>query len=93
MINPTINDYIVDLLNENKRLFAFNEQARYRIKEIKKERDTLEMSAHTEEEIARVLKLTASLVGLYCVIRLNTKDIRQNLEKVKGLRNGIIKEI
>lgn len=93
MINPTIQDYINDLLVENRQLFAINEDLRSKIKFYNSKRFNLEKVAHTEKQWAFVLKITAQIMGLYGVIRINEKDIKDNLQKIEDLRNGVIKEI
>lgn len=93
MINPNINDYVVDLLNDNKAYFAQNEGLKVKIKDLTKKRCEIEKYAHTIKQWSYCLQLTSDIIGLYSVIRQNQNAIRKNLQKIEGLKNGTIKEI
>ena len=93
MLNPTTNDYITDLLNENKRLFACNEAIKLRLKQLKVKRNEIESSAHTLKQWSYCLELTSRIIGLYMALRDNMRDIKENLKKVEGLKNETIKTL
>lgn len=89
-INPTINDYIGDLLADNQSLFANSYATKERIKELERERHLLEKGTG---DIKLIAELTGRIYGLYLCIKRNFKEIKDNLNKVEGLKNGTIKEI
>lgn len=93
MLNANKNDYITDLLNENKRLFASNEAIKLRLKQLKGKRNEIESSAHTLKQWAYCLELTSRIIGLYTALSDNMRDIKENLNKVEGLKNETIKTI
>lgn len=93
MINPTTKDYINDLLENNKCLFAFSSALKERIKIYRDKRNELELIAKTDDEYKKVYNLTTKIIICSNAIRINNKEIRDNLKKIEDLRNGFIKEI
>ena len=89
--NTTI--YIEDLLNENKKLFAFNEDVQQKRKELKHQLLDLCDSYGTTDDFKKMACLCGRIVGMAMVYRQNLKDIRKNKALIEGLRNGTIKEI
>lgn len=89
-INPTTNDYIGDLLADNQMLFANSYATRERIKELERERHLLEKGTG---DLKLIAELTGRIYGLYLCIKRNLKEVKENLNKIEGLKNGTIKEI
>lgn len=93
MINPQVNNYIQDLLDDNKKLTAFNHCIVIRRKELEGKLIKLTRSAGTDREIKMCANYVGRLIGLSHIIRQNINDIRSNLEKIRELRNGARQEI
>lgn len=89
-INPTINNYISDLLADNQMLFANSYATKERIKELERKRHLLEKGTG---DLKLIAELTGRIYGLYLCVKKNLKDVKDNLNKIEGLRNGTIKEI
>lgn len=85
-INPSKVQIIKDLLAENQKDFGAITAISFKIKEIVNERNYLEKSAHTDEQLRRVWDLTARAIGLYSLIRLINKDIRKRLDYIEHLK-------
>lgn len=88
-----IKIYIDDLLKENQCLFAFNEDIQEQRKQLKQKLLLLTESNGTTEDLSKMGGLCGKLCGLAVVYKRNRKEIKENLRKIEGLRNGTIKEI
>lgn len=93
MLNPTIQDYINDLLAENKSNFAFIHAVLERIKNLKRDLFISIDNAKTDNDIKNIACLVGRIIGLTQIKKGIDRDIKNNLEKIRGLRDGTIKEI
>ena len=93
IINPSIQDYINDLLTDNKRSFGAIAHWKNAIKTVKREFDQKITYVKSEKDMAHIYELSNKLVRYYDLIRFENKHIRDNFAKIRGLRNGTIKEI
>lgn len=93
MINPNVKDYITDLLTDNRCYFALNNHYERLIKEEWQKLHIKTTNCKTNEDFIECYKMVNNICRWNILIRLNNKDITDNLRKVKDLRNGIIKEI
>lgn len=85
--------YIKDLYEDNNKLFAMNHKINETRKEMKQELIKLCDGKGNDNDIKLCASLIGRLMGLAYLYRLNLKDIKSNLEKIRGLRNGTIEEI
>lgn len=90
-INPTKRDYITDLLHENQRTFARVYELEEKAHAYERERKILERSG--KGDLCVIAQITGKINGLYYLIRQERNDIKSNLQKIEGIRNGTIKEI
>lgn len=93
MINPTKEDYINDLTYDNNCMFGQNHAIKEKIKEHERELLKLLSAKVCDEKNQRIYQVICVIQRFYGNIRYNNNKIAENLEKIKGLRNGTIKEI
>lgn len=93
MINPTKTDYINDLTYDNNCMFAQNFVIKEKVKESEHELLKLLSSKFKDETNQRIFQLIGLIQRLYGNLRYNNQKISENLNKIRGLRNGTIEEI
>ena len=93
MINPTVKDYINDLKHDNECMFAMNRAIKEKCKEYEKELLQRLQHKYSKDNSKRMFELMITIHAMYGTCRDNLILIKKNLEKIRGLKNGTIKEI
>lgn len=92
-VNPTKDDYIKDLEYDNNCLYGMNSSIKEKCKVYEKELLERLQYKYSTENSNRMFQLLILIHAMYGTYRDNLILIKKNINKIRGLRNGTIKEI